>query len=351
MIDQLVAIFLPLGFLPGPDNFSQALSISKNGQYVVGHSSSDNCLNNDWLPYLDPSYEGFVYDVLNQTMVGLGDLPDGDNIYFNSVGLSVSNNGTVVGKSVSEDSSKGIFWSWEGFKWTVEDGMVPIGVIDNGWLNYSVANKISANGMVIVGQINNGGKYQGFTIDPNNGMIILPNIDDTPFGKLVSTTRNGLVSVGSDMIKISDQKRSEPRAILYDHNTQTIHIPFNSYSVFSTISNNGRYIAGYTKHNNMPVNFIYDALTNTTNVLYHIPFFIPNDISDDGVIVGQIDIGHSVVYYAGCYFKDNDLVIFAEHQGWEITSITGISSNGVHWCGYGINPDGIIESWYIQTTE
>lgn len=201
-----------IGFL-GSDNgnyYSVTTSISDNGKYVVGYSTSPNTHDNDWLPYLNPAHEAFIFDINQNSMIGLGDLPDGEKKYFNSQAWGVSNNGVVVGKSVSKDSSKGVFWGWEGFKWTSQNGMMPIGVIDNGWLNYSVINDISNNN-IMIGQINNNGAYQSIVIDPFDNMEIIPNISAITFSNLLDITPNGNMAVGFDMIPISENKRSEPR--------------------------------------------------------------------------------------------------------------------------------------------
>ena len=82
-------------------------------------------------------------------MVGLGDLPGGA---FASWALSTSSDGSVVvGTSLSQDTSNGsVPEGWEAFRWTPDGGMVGLGDLP-GFIFYSSAHDVSADGSVVAG--------------------------------------------------------------------------------------------------------------------------------------------------------------------------------------------------------
>ena len=85
------------------------------------------------------------------TFFGLGDLPGGD---FNSFAMRVSTNGhAATGFSLSGGGFPGTF---EAFRWTQDEGMIPLGKLDGGTESFGYG--VSANGRYVVGT---GGSTQG----------------------------------------------------------------------------------------------------------------------------------------------------------------------------------------------
>jgi uncharacterized membrane protein len=98
---------IPLGDLPGGDYDSVAHAISSDGRYIVGQSSSEF------------GTEAFIWS-FETGMIGLGDLPDG---MFGSQALSICGNGmAVVGVGTSLEGD-------EAFIWEPETGMLPLKLV------------------------------------------------------------------------------------------------------------------------------------------------------------------------------------------------------------------------------
>jgi len=130
--DGLVA----LGDLAGGSTTSEATAVSRDGQVIVGHSSSEASGNG--------GSEAFLWTEAGG-MVGLGDLPGGE---FWSRALAVSGNGSVVvGESDAVDDDR---IASAAFRWTERDGMVALGSLSDDD-TVSWASGVSADGKIIVG--------------------------------------------------------------------------------------------------------------------------------------------------------------------------------------------------------
>jgi probable HAF family extracellular repeat protein len=184
-----------LGDLPGGDVLSRARGISADGSVVVGESFSSIGPE----PFRWTAQDGMValgggvgaaYGVsadgsiivgqsgseafrwtMATGMVGLGDLPGGS---FLSAAYDISSDGTVVvgvGTVPGQNNA-------EAFRWTAEEGMVGLGNLPKGDATGSVALGVSANGSVVVGNVNTDSPhafvwYSDFGMRPLQGVLEL----------------------------------------------------------------------------------------------------------------------------------------------------------------------------------
>ncbi len=117
------------------------------------------------------------------TLFGLGDLPGGD---FNSIASRMSSDGrAVTGYSLSGGGFPGTF---EAFRWTQDEGMIPLGKLDGA--NESYGNAVSAGGDYVVGR--SGG--EAFRWTDGVGLEALGRLDGWSFANGVSS--DGRVVVG-----------------------------------------------------------------------------------------------------------------------------------------------------------
>ncbi|MBI5864692.1 MAG: hypothetical protein HZB38_09315 [Planctomycetes bacterium] len=93
-------------------------------------------------------------------MVSLGDFPGNQR---NGVANGVSADGSVVVGYGSSERSRMI----EGFRWTAETGLVPLGSVNPNHI-YSAATDVSADGQVVAGYSYNG---TGFRWTAGEGMV------------------------------------------------------------------------------------------------------------------------------------------------------------------------------------
>jgi uncharacterized membrane protein len=135
------ASFQGLGDLPGGDFYSQAFSVSADGNVVVGWSHGVD----PGIPF-QTSHEAFRWTA-QEGMVGLGDL---DTAFVFSSAYAVSGDGSVI-------VGEGSFGSGTGdrrpFRWTETAGMKEL-TDSTGELDLRRASDVSADGVVIVGHAN-----------------------------------------------------------------------------------------------------------------------------------------------------------------------------------------------------
>jgi probable HAF family extracellular repeat protein len=123
----------------------------------------------------------------------LGDLP-GDT--FSSVANGISADGlVVVGQGRGQKGT-------EAFRWTQSGGMVGLGHLPGGIFSYSQANAVSADGSVVVGQSStaNGNtefEYEAFRWTQSGGMVGLGDLPEGVFrSQANAVSADGSVVVG-----------------------------------------------------------------------------------------------------------------------------------------------------------
>lgn len=131
-----------LGTLPGYTQDNIATGVSADGKVIVGYSSNQTFVINHY------STNGQAFRWTQATgLVGLGFLLGGNVNYFQqgSYAAGVSADGSVIAGYSSKNGD--IFL--ETFRWTQQSGMVGLGAVSGD--NFSFAKGISADGKVIVG--------------------------------------------------------------------------------------------------------------------------------------------------------------------------------------------------------
>jgi probable HAF family extracellular repeat protein len=132
---------------------------------------------------------------LEEGMVPLGFMPGGDY----SAAKDVSGDGSViVGFGTSEDSTPGDHY--EAFKWTQETGLVGLGDLPGGDFD-SRASGVSADGTVVVGQgVYNDGvgssSLEAVYWTEDEGIVSIGGFSDDVFSTATATSGDGSVIVG-----------------------------------------------------------------------------------------------------------------------------------------------------------
>jgi uncharacterized membrane protein len=152
-----------IGFLPG-GNISQATAVSGNGQVIVG-SSNDG-----------PGRPTVAFRSTPQGLVALGDLPGGiEDGIANDVSFDGS---TIVGRSNSANG-------YEGFRWTEAGGMEPLGDLPGGMFR-STPLDLTDDGSTVIGYshtgISGGGGEEAFIWDTAHGMRNLRQVLQADYG-------------------------------------------------------------------------------------------------------------------------------------------------------------------------
>jgi uncharacterized membrane protein len=155
-----------IGFLPG-GNISQAVAVSGDGKVIVG--DANNAPGANTLAVRSTPQGG---------LVSLGDLPGGTE---DGIANDVNFDGSVIiGRSHSESGH-------EGFRWTAATGMQPLGDLPGGMF-VSTPQDLTDDGSTIVGYSHTGITVPGtvgeeaFIWDPQHGMRNLMEFLETDFG-------------------------------------------------------------------------------------------------------------------------------------------------------------------------
>lgn len=163
------ASFAGVGFLPGFP-YSDIRGMSMDGLVVVGSAT--------------PVFEhGAIRRTSESDLTYLGDLPGGN---VESDAYAASGDGsTVVGWSSSNNGT-------EAFLWTQDAGMQGLGSLGDS--AYSVANAVSRDGSVVVGE--SGGTGGAFRWDATNGMQDLGTIQGYARTWATGVSGDGSIVVG-----------------------------------------------------------------------------------------------------------------------------------------------------------
>jgi len=151
---------VPLGDLAGGTVWSEAYAVSADGSVVVGVSMSAF----GWEPFIWTQAGG---------MVGLGDLPGGLN---QGTGRGVSADGSVVVGSGGTAAGR------EALRWTEAEGLVSLGDLPGG-IVASTANGVSNDGSVVVGMDNSSpSEFQAFIWTEADGIQRLFDVLVSQYG-------------------------------------------------------------------------------------------------------------------------------------------------------------------------
>jgi probable HAF family extracellular repeat protein len=342
--------FTGLGDLPGGGTYSEAHAVSADGSVIVGYSSSPSGFA-----------EAFRWTAADG-MMGLGDLPGGT---FWSMALGVSTDGSVVVGLGQSAASAGID-AREAFRWTATEGMLPLGDLAGG-VFHSVANAVSADGSVVVGNSSSTGSIflpwtEAFRWTETGGMVGFGDLGGGQFeSKANAVSADGSVVVGTTG-EAFRWTAAEGMVGLGD-------LPGAGFqSAAHGVSADGSVIVGEAH----PEDAISEAFRWTAVGgmvgLGDLPSTNPGSgsfrsiaraVSADGsVVVGQ---GRPDGGYEAAFIWD------AEHgmrslrdvlaqggatvDGWRLTEALAVSGDGHTVVGYGTNPSGQTEAWMAFVVE
>lgn len=317
--------FMPIDFMPGFERNARANGISGDGRVVVGEISTEAFVwtaSTGMVRLWDysqgaatsrataASYDGSVitgtfatgagYQAFRWTaqtgIVGLGNLP---NASSGSYAFGISADGTrIAGQANSQPAL-----------WTAETGFVSLGDLPGGGWQGS-ASGISADGSTVVGTSTSATGVEAFRWTLETGMTGLGNLPNSRAGSFArATSADGSVVVGS--ANTSSYRQEAFRWTTESGMVSLGQLPTgeetgNAYAV----SADGRVVVGGSGRA-----FVWDDLHGTRDLAAL--------LSGSGI----------------------DL------SGWQLYSATGVSADGRTVTGWGINPDGMEQSWVASITE
>jgi hypothetical protein len=281
-----------------------ATAVSADGQTIVGTHFNSECL------YDHEHGEAYRWSA-SDGMVGLGYLsspaPDG---YDRSQATAISPNGdTIYGTSTTTTEVTQLYNS--PFKWTNSNGLVPFTV---------QATAVSGNGNTLVGARPLPGGIEAFCWSEQFGIVDLGFLDgEVRFSEARAASADGSVIVGESYVshigylpfRWTAGSGMQPIPLMDDAD----------FAWASAVSTDGALVFGSR--------YVGPA------------FFVPSYNAAfvwDGVH-GMRDLQHVLSDEAGL---GNALA------GWQLSTITGISADGLSIAGNGVNPAGNTEAWYVR---
>ena len=282
-------------------------------------------------------------------MVGLGDLPGG---LVSSVANGVSGDGGVV---VGEGNNA--FFSSEAFRWDSTNGMTGLGVLSGA--TTSRANGISSDGAKIVGQTG-GGRNEAFLWDAANGMQGLGDLaggSDSSIAFDISADGSTVVGRGTSA--------SGSEAFVWNAGGGMQGLgdlaggAFNSFA--SGASADGSVVIGRGTSASGSEAFIWDA-TNGMRGLGDLAggrfLSQADDVTADGGIVVGYGNGASgqraMIWDAANGMQELSVFLTAmgiDVTGWVLSEASAISDDGRVIVGTGTNPNGLSEAWIAVIPE
>jgi probable HAF family extracellular repeat protein len=228
-------------------------TLSSDGQSVFGHSSTyggssiviDTSSDGQIAACYSGNQGGEAYRAaIGQPIIWLGDLPGGD---FFSVPTGISADGsTIVGISAGA-------FGYQPFRWTLADGMQPLGSLPGAPRPTGYAQGVSANGQVIVGfaLTSTGSNTQAFRWTAATG---LEGLGDPPTG-IADSSAYAISADGNTIVgRIANANRLS--AFIWDHQNGMrrleellttdfgLNLGLIQLNVATDISTNGRIIVG-----------------------------------------------------------------------------------------------------------
>ncbi|HRQ73694.1 MAG TPA: GC-type dockerin domain-anchored protein [Phycisphaerales bacterium] len=265
--------------------------------------------------------------------------------------FGVSGRGTViVGSFVIPD------YSIEAFMWTKATGMVPMGDLPGGEFR-SAAKCVSSCGRIIVGSGKSDKGSEAFRWTAETGMAGLGDLEGGDFSSGASSiSPDGLVIVGSSI--------SHNGTEAYRWTTATGMIGLGAlggswfYSVARDASADGAVVVGSSMAPGGEMSFRWTAETGMVGLGRYHPDELGNrayGVSWDGnVIVGEVGIlddnGNGAYIWTPETGMRRLTDVLAElgvtiPPGWYLLAAYGVSADGRTIVGAGINPAGHSEGW------
>lgn len=320
------AYFLGLNSVEPGVTAAQAYGVSYDGSVITGFARRDGT--------------NFAYVLRDGHFTDLGTVPGGGGL----MPRAVSADGTVVVGDRSYTSGGS-----EGFRWTVDTGVVGLGA------SSSSGNGVSADGNVIVG----GGSDGAFRWTPSTGFVILPS-----FG----WPGNVATDISADASTIVGTAVASPwfQAFRWTEATGMIGLgdfaggDFNSQA--TGVSADGSVVVGFGTKGSGHEAFRWTPETGLVG-LGDLPggrqYSIATDVSADGSIVVGLSSASSefdrpFVWDANHGLRPLSQYLSLEHgldlTGWTLMSAR-VSGDGQTFVGQAFNPAGSLEAYIAHVPE
>jgi len=337
-------LFFGLGDLPGGGFSSSVADISADGSVVVGSSLSGS------------GQEAFRWQ--SGVMTGLGDFAGGT---FESLAHATSADGSVVvgyGKVASSNPTISLRapFRWEGGVMTL---LQAANIDDNTW-----ASGVSADGVIVAGA----GEDAGFRrvlrwVAPSTARQIVPGLSGATVANPSKVSADGSRIVGN-----SNGGAPGPfTPVIWEPNTSSVidlGSPIAGQNAGGTgISGDGLVIVGTSADGGpggLDDKAFFWSLATGFVFLGDLPGGHIESHATDATFDGSIIVGSSVSSLGGEAFiwdalngiRNLQTVLQTSHDldltGWTLTSVGGISDDGLTIAGNGINPLGQTEAWIAQ---
>jgi probable HAF family extracellular repeat protein len=321
------AVFIPLGFLPG-GTASEAYAVSHDGSVVVGRARNS----------------------AGQWRAVRWSLSDGQILDLGTLGGSESE-----AYGISADGSVVVGWArntagqWRAFRWTAAGGMQDLGTLGG---SESGAYGISADGIVVVGRANNAAGYaRAFRWTRSSGMQDLGALGGGNSGAY-GISADGIVVVGW-----ASNAAWQGRAIRWTlGGMQELGTLGGSESVAYGISADGTVVVGWAQNTaGQQRAFRWTASggmqdLGTLGATWSVAYAVS---SDGRIVVGRSQNARGE-YRAFLWTPEdgmqdlNSLFAHVIPPGWELTLARGMSPDGRFIVGWGLNPQGRTEAWFLD---
>lgn len=346
------ATFQGLGYLPG-GAYSYGTAVSEDGLVVVGESGYSG------------GAQAFRWTKAGG-MTGIGHLP-GASEY--SIALGVSSDGSAITGMSHYENSNGLV---EAFLWTSTGGMVGLGDLAGGD-KYSYGDGISGDGKVVVGLGDANGKTAAFRWKADVGM---EDLETLPGGDPSTSWQTGRdANADGSVIVGRSHNGIHGEAFRWTAATGMVglgRLPGGTgNSVATAVSPDGRYVVGSSSSSEGRQAFLWDNVSGSMVGLGDLPGASvaglysgeASDVSADGrVVVGdsetELEDGsfETIAFHWTSASGMRSLRdVLTEHganvDGWVLSSVAAVSSDGLTFVGYGINPNGASEAWVATIPE
>ncbi len=288
-----------IGDLPGGGRFSSARDVSADGTQITGNSRGSN------------GVEAFRWSESNG-LVGLGDFPEGD---FHSEGNAISGYGsTIVGEGTLSVPGNGARAAMFG-----SGGVEDLGVIDR-FNQFSIADDVSFDGLVVVGRASGQDGNQAFRWTRETGMIRLGDFDGGEFSsQAAGVSSDGSVVVGTgEKAPIDGQATRALEAFRWTESGGLVGLGDiaggATFSIANDVSGDGEFVVG-----------------RSGGVGGGQAFFWSEELGMNSVYDLLVENGHDVSYWAS------------------LTEAHAISADGSTIVGVGINSAGNREGFAVNT--
>ena len=309
----------------GPQSFN-AFDVNVDGSVVVGRASNGQAMR--W------TAAGGV-----QSLGLTGGL--------NSQALAVSGDGSVVAGTADDSAAV-----TGAMRWTAADGMQPLGKLSGG-NNFSLAQGISRDGNVIIGQSGSTAGNQAFRWTAAGGLV---GLSDLPGGSFSSnaygTNADGSIIVGSGTSSLGET----PMRWTLAGGMQEIPRPTSGTldpRIAQAVTPDGFTIVGNARRLGNVEGFVWtqsSGFIGIGDVAGGSVNSSANDVSDDGLtVVGQTNSGitEAAVWDAQHGLRTLRAILNAQGvstTGWQLTGALAISGDGTAIVGQGIH-NGVAEAF------